>query len=136
MINRKTETHQQVLYSESPQYWPQHGYHFYTETGFKIKVTTLGKTQLRHLAEFLDRDTSSFARPITTYTHGQVRQYIGTGDSDFINTHFSETRPVSAGEVVEIVYSQKVSKLFEASFDYEPLRSTGLSPKKSQQEED
>ncbi len=79
MVNRRADPIQEVLFQESPQRSFRGSrnregvnYQFGGPQGFSVRVTTLGKTQLAHLAQFLGMGEGAFYKLGPSGTHGQV----------------------------------------------------------------
>jgi hypothetical protein len=118
MINRRANPVQKTLFSEKPNRSNsrQTGYHFGYESGFQIKVTTLGKTQLAHLAQFLGLGENAF-QAIKSVNQGHSDRFWSAEDISWqLRSESNSTRTVMAGEIVEIHFQQTVEKLYSAAF--------------------
>jgi len=125
MINRRADPHNQVLLSEVPFRASakfNNGYHFGSNNGFFVKITTLGRTQLSHLAEYLglSKDAFQIQKSITSSSHSASR-YLDSEDLSWqLRSESNSTRPVSVGEVVDIMCKYPVEKLFQSAFSWLP----------------
>jgi len=119
MLNRKSADPQQVLLSEKPYQSSVKytGYHFGREGGFWVKITTLGKTQLTHLAQFLKLPPDAFFQDSRSVPQGH--KFMSAEDTSwYLTTDVKSSKNVAVGEIVEIYYEQSVDTIFSTAFGF------------------
>jgi len=120
MINRSAEQQSQALFSEIPPRMlrqKQQLYHFGSERGFKVRISTLGPKQVTVVAQYLNLPVESFYSSRTISQSHAQRFYTSEDVDSLLQQSVQSLRQMMVGEVVEIKYQCSINELFKAAFE-------------------
>jgi len=92
------------------------GFHFGHKDGFRIKISTLGKTQMKDLAQFLGLSEDAFKADRLINGDHSHKFWDGRDIDSQLQMQSNSTRVVAVGDVQEISYRQSVEVLFKHAF--------------------